>query len=249
MKVVVNPAYSHLSDFIHKIPGELFSDDSVIRDTRNTLRKVTVDGYTMVIKQYKKPISLNRFVYSFIRKTKARRSYEYALRLQEMGIGTADPIAYIEQKKGGLFHTGYFISLFLSYPLMDSYHKENKDVVTRLLDDFVDFTVSIHERGVVHCDYNLSNILYHKIDDSYQFSLIDINRMKFNEYSKRKCEKVLMVMGFDLPSFTTVGENYANKRGWNAELFCGTLMLMRGRDNIRRRRKRKIKKFLGLSHH
>lgn len=247
MKVVINPSYSHLSDFVFKLPEQTYSKESIIRDNRNVLSKVTVDGCTMVVKKYKKPSLFNRFIYSFFRKTKTRRAYEYALRLEELGVGTAAPVAYIEQKRGGLFHTGYFVSMFLPYPLMTSYSSESKDTADKILDDFITFTASIHEKGIIHYDYNFSNILYNKEGDSYRFYLIDINRMKFGCYSQKKCVRVLRVIGLDLPLFISVNERYANLRGWNPEFFCAKLLIGRARNNRFRRRKVRLKKFLGIA--
>lgn len=243
MKIVVNPEYAYLSDFINKVSTEEFIYESLIRNDRNTITKATVNGCTMVIKQYKRPTLFNCFVYSFLRKSKARRSYEYAFRLKELGVGTADPIAYIEKKKNGFFHTGFFISLYLPYPQVDMLDRYDKDIADKVLDDFIEFTVRTHEKGVMHRDYNLSNILFHKEEgeDSYRFDLIDINRMKFNRFSEKHCLRVLKVMGLELPVFTAFGERYATLRGWNTEIFCGKLMLARGYNNRQRRRNEKMK--------
>jgi hypothetical protein len=68
---------NHLSGFIHEIPRQVYLKDTVIRDGRNILRKQTIEGCALVIKQYKKPNLFNRFMYSFIRRSKARHSFEY----------------------------------------------------------------------------------------------------------------------------------------------------------------------------
>lgn len=247
MKVVINPKYSHLSEYIHNIPTQCYAEDSVIKRGRNILRKDMVDGVSMVIKQYKKPSLFNRIVYSFIRKSKARRSYEYAFKLRKMDIGTAKPIAYIEEKKNGFFHTGYFISVFIPHPLLSSVIESRPKEFQDIMQDFVQFTVDVHKKGVIHYDYNLSNVHYHKEGERYQFALIDINRMQFNRYSKRKCMRTLRVLGLQLPYFTAFAEQYAVLRGWNAEVFCGALLMKRGYKNIRLKFKHKIKAIIGFA--
>lgn len=246
MKIIVNPRYSHLSAYVHKIPEQNYSKEAVIRDDRNIIWRDTVDGVQMVIKQYKKPTVFNRFMYSFFRKSKARRSYEYAFKLREMGIGTAKPIAYIEEKKNGLFHTGYFISKYISHPLLSTVGEYDEETSIKIMQDFIQFTVNMHEKGVIHYDYNLSNILFYKEGESYKFELIDINRMRFNSYSKRKCMKALKTLTLHLPQFVAVVEQYGVLRKWNPELFCGVLLMKRGYNNIRLRIKHRLKAIIGL---
>ncbi len=78
-------------------------------DRRNTVRKIELTGGRIfVLKQYKRPTRLNQFAYTLFRKSKARRAYEYALRLQQLGFETAAPVAYLEISRHGLFHTGIF---------------------------------------------------------------------------------------------------------------------------------------------
>jgi tRNA A-37 threonylcarbamoyl transferase component Bud32 len=247
MKVVINPKYSHLSEYIHNLPIQCYTKDTIIRDNRNILRKDTVDGVAMVIKQYKKPSMFNRIMYTFFRKSKARRSYEYAFRLKELGVGTAKPIAYIEEKKHGLFHTGYFVSKYVPCPLMSDLGKYEPATQKEVMESFIRFTVDLHQKGVLHYDYNLSNIMFYKEQDGYQFKLLDINRMRFNTYSKRKCMRALRTMTLQLPYFVAVLEQYGDLRGWNSELFCGALLMKRGYKNIRVRFKHKLKAIIGLA--
>lgn len=244
MKIVINPEYAFLAAFIEKLPHEDLVGGEMIRDQRNTIQKITVEGVTLVIKRYKTPNSLNRFAYAHIRKSKARRAYEYALRLLQLGIGTAKPVAYIEVSEKGLFQTGYFISEYLDYPLLESigaYEESTRDAV---LKDFARFTVGLHQKGVVHKDYNLGNIFFFTEDGNahYQFALIDINRMRFRRPGRGGCRNNLAVMGLPLPCLTLVAEEYAKIRGWNTALFSGAVLYTQGISF--RRRTKKIVKFL-----
>ena len=213
MRVVVNPKYAYLTEFIQSIPKQEYECDLVFRDYRNVLQKVTVDGTAMVIKRYKRPTIANCFIYSYFRTNKAKRSYEYAFRLEEMGFATAEPIAYIEIKKNGFFHTGYFISSFLSHPLLDTINEYDAETKTEIIKDFAAYTADLNEKGIVHYDYNLSNIFFYKEDgkSNYQFALIDINRMRFKHFSKRKCIKGLKTIQFELPYLAYMAECYATQ--------------------------------------
>jgi len=245
MKIVINPAYSHLSEFIERIPEGRYSRDMVFRNNRNTIEKITVENTPLVIKKYKRPTLFNCAVYTFLRKTKAQRSFEYAFRLKDNGVSTAEPVAYIEIKEKGVFHTGYFISEYLDDELLNTI--ENYDIQTKdkLIEDFSHFTVSLHEKGILHMDYNSSNILFRREGDDFRFSLIDINRIHFGYLTRRKCLKGLKTMGFELPTLVRIAERYAELRGWNPDIFTGALLIKRGM-NLPGRIKKKLKSFLGL---
>lgn len=244
MKIVINPIYEFLTAFIEKLPCEDLVGGEMIRDQRNTIQKITIQGITLVIKRYKKPNSLNRFAYRYVRKSKARRAYEYALRLLDMGIGTAQPVAYIEVSQNGWFHTGYFISEYMTYPLLETIGDYEESARNKILRDFARFTVDLHHKGVVHKDYNLGNIFFYEQEGNpdCQFALIDINRMRFKRPGRAGCRNNLAVMGLPLPSLTLVAEEYAKIRGWNPALFSGGVLYTQGVSF--RRRMKKIVKFI-----
>ena len=102
MKVVINPKYNFLTDFIYHLPGCFFKDGETIYQGRNILKKYDIQGYRLIVKRFKRPNIINQIVYSFFRRSKARRSFDYSLEVQKRGFGVADPIAYIEIKHGGL---------------------------------------------------------------------------------------------------------------------------------------------------
>ena len=90
MKKVINPEYASMtSEFLEVVKGN-YTPDVVFCNKRNVVEKVTVAGEEFVVKRYKRPILINRIIYCFFRKSKARRAYEYAVELlplrQELGV-------------------------------------------------------------------------------------------------------------------------------------------------------------------
>jgi len=243
MKIVIAEKYAYLSDFIRSLPAGTTPPDEVIRDYRNILTKVKVDGKVYVVKQYVRPRFYNRIAYTFFRKSKARRSYEYALELIRRGIGTAEPVAYIEIRQGGLFHTGFFVSEFIDEPLLSTIgERPDKE---QLLDEFAQFTADLHTQGIVHHDYNPHNVLFRPENGGYHFWLIDINRMSFHRsLSKRQCLDGMKRIGFEFPILTNYVYLYALKRDWHPEYTLGTFFTLRENFLKRPRRKqaRKLKK-------
>jgi len=75
----VNPDYSHLTDFLYSIPGNFDLWGSVVHSDRNEIREGYVNGIHLAIKSFKRITWVNRVIFATIRKTKARRSYEYSI--------------------------------------------------------------------------------------------------------------------------------------------------------------------------
>lgn len=240
MKIVIAEKYKHLTDFIQQLPLEKYPIDEVIRNHRNTVTKVTVDGGVYIVKKYIRPKFHNRLVYTFLRKSKARRSYEYALELKKRGIGTADPVAYIEIKENGLFHTGFFVSEFIDEPLLEEIEK--KPECEQILREFAEFTVNLHQQGVAHYDYNPCNILFRQENGKYKFSMIDINRMSFRKkLSKNECLNCMKRIDFEIPTLTAYVRMYSDIRGWLPELTLGEFYTLRGQFMAKKAMKKKIR--------
>jgi len=179
MNIVVNPKFSRLRSFIENIPANFENSGELIYTARNQLKKFTVEGYDVIVKRYKRPHLINRIAYSFVRPSKAKRAYEYALKLLELGVDSPAPIAYIEEINGGLLDLGYFISIYENdvedvRNLMFGTQKDDN-----LLKELAKYIADIHSKGVLHLDMSPGNILYRKEENGFHFTLVDINRMQF----------------------------------------------------------------------
>jgi tRNA A-37 threonylcarbamoyl transferase component Bud32 len=179
MKIVINSTYSILSSFISNIPTLFEQEGELVFKARNQLKSYSVEGFDVIVKRYKKPHLINRIAYTFFRPSKAKRAYEYALRLSELNINTPAPIAYIEQNSCGLINYGYFISVY------EKDYSDIRNLMTGeqtdddLLQELSTYIANFHNKGVLHFDMSPGNILYKKDENNYRFTLIDINRMQF----------------------------------------------------------------------
>jgi len=179
MKIVINQKYSSLQSFVENLPNIFSSVGELIYKERNILKCYTVDGYNIVVKQYKKPHFINRIAYTFFRPSKAKRSYEYALKLLELGIETPAPIAYIEEYNSGLLTYSYLFSIYekdfsIIRDLMDGIQIDDE-----LLKALALYIANLHKNGVLHLDISPGNLLYKKEKNQVHFTAIDINRMQF----------------------------------------------------------------------
>lgn len=237
MKVVINPKYYYLEGFINTVLERNYRADAVYRAFRNVVEDVTVDGVRLVVKIFKKPTEFNRMVYSFLRKTKARRSYEKSFQLLKAGIMVPEPVAYIEQRKGLFFHTGCYISVYIPHRAIDDLvdykpaDEEKAKEFDILLKELAEFAVDMHSKGIIHNDFNKDNILYlpteGKKDEEnasprkhFEFALIDLNRVKFNCHSLDKAAKDLSNIHLGEDINKRIVENYCHLRNLEDVNFC-----------------------------
>lgn len=89
---------------------------------RNELRKMEYNGKEYVIKSFHSPHLINRFVYGIFRPSKAKRSYDHAEMLLKIGVGTPQPVGYMNIRSGLLFDKSYYISLLSTCPYIYDNH-------------------------------------------------------------------------------------------------------------------------------
>ena len=118
MKIVLNPEYKFLQQFVQDLPTRFASEGKVIQDKRNTIKVFEYKELEINVKRYRVPILINRIAYRFFRKSKAVKAYFNSLEVRKRGFNTPESIACIETFRGGLLHYSYYISLqCLSVPL------------------------------------------------------------------------------------------------------------------------------------
>jgi hypothetical protein len=151
---------------------------------RNIIKTFEIEGETINIKSFKVPHLINKIVYKYFRKSKARRSYEYATILLEKGIGTPRPIAFLEKFNFIGIQDSYYVSEHLATELTFRELVEIPDYPDHenILRQFTRFSFDLHEKGIQFMDHGPGNTLIKKVSDNeYQFFLVDLNRMNFHE--------------------------------------------------------------------
>lgn len=187
MNIIINPSFQHLDDFIRRLPDTFDTEGETIYNGRNLLKRYHVQGVDLVVKSFKTPILVNRFAYTYIRKSKALRSFEYAFEILRRGCRTAEPIACIEEYRGGMLNKSYYISVYeKDMDTVRQYMEGEVKNKEEMLAAFTQFTAYIHKSGIYHIDYSPGNVLMGRKDDgSYYFSLIDINRLMFRKIDEK----------------------------------------------------------------
>lgn len=102
MRLHLNPIHKRLQEFVQALPV-LFDrgEGKVLHAGRNTIRRFTQEGETLAVKRFKQPGFLQGILYAHFRRSKARRSFEHAMRLVGLGIGTPQPVAWSEYRRNG----------------------------------------------------------------------------------------------------------------------------------------------------
>ena len=238
-----------------KIPswGALFKQlatcRKVLQDGRNTTKQIDFDGLSIVIKAFKKPSPLQGWIYTYCRKSKARRAYEYALHLNELGIATHPPIAYREERKCGRLHDSYFASERIEYDLsMRDVLQQGDETDQGTLKSFVEFTFSLHRSGVLHLDYTPGNILIKRNQKSLAFSIIDINRMRFGKVSEKDGIENFFNLTSNEKILRDIANLYADCRGGDSDRYYEILQLRQDKKQRQNARKKTIRKILGIHH-
>ena len=99
MNFVLSENYSHYRNDILNILKNFKNEGILILNDnkkRNTIKFFSVNDLSFNFKSFKQHNIINRHVYKHYRKSKARRSYEYANLLLSKNFHTPQPIAFIE---------------------------------------------------------------------------------------------------------------------------------------------------------
>lgn len=248
MKVIIHPEYRFLSDFILGLPQNFYKEGEVLYEGRNTVKRFQVNGIYIVVKKYKHPNIAQRIAYTFFKSTKTERAYKFAALLRSKGIDTPHEVAYIETRRHGLFTTGYFVSLNCTDHDTSCLLK-SQPFDHALANALALFLVKVHEKGVLHGDLNLTNILYHiNPDGSYHFSLIDTNRSRFKRPTEAECLDNLKRLTHKRDLLMYIISLYAKHRGWNPEECVQKVMKNLDMFEEQRRIKRRFQDFFGIRH-
>lgn len=181
-KYQLNRDSNKFKEFLLNIKSYFNANSQTIHKARNELKIINFSDTDTVVKSFKVPHLLNRVVYTFFKKSKAKKSYEYSLKISDF---TPKPIGYIEFYDSGLIQESYFISEKFDYdftirePLLDADFKARDEI----LGAFARFTYELHEAKILHQDYSPGNILVKRDGNSFTFKVVDINRMEFRALS------------------------------------------------------------------
>lgn len=182
--------YQHLNQNLQSIIKNFENSGEVVfAGGRNVIKQFDVNGEAINIKLFKTPHVFNSFVYKYLRKSKAKRSFEYANKLIACNILTPFPIGYVENTNAFGLTTSYYISKQVTYDLDFRVLVHNPLFPNRkeILQQFTKFTFKLHENNINFLDHSPGNtLIVEKPENLYDFYLIDLNRMRFEPMDLNK---------------------------------------------------------------
>lgn len=247
MNLVIHPTFQKLKTNIELLfknfntSGEIF-----IKGKRNSIKLFPLEGKTINIKSFKEPNFINKIVYRYFRKSKAKRSFEFATYLLENGFGTPQPYAFAENFDWIGLADSYYASEHL---LADLTFRELVEIPTyperdKILRQFTRFSYSLHQKGIEFKDHSPGNTLIKKTESGdYDFFLVDLNRMEFHENMDFNLRmKNLSRLTPHKEMVATMSNEYAKVSGESEELIFETLWKLTADFQYKFYRKKRLKK-------
>lgn len=213
-KNTIAPEYSFLLPWITQLPENFAGTGETIYKLRNEIKVFVVRDLRLNVKEFKVPVFFNRIIYLYFRGSKAARSFKYAQLLTSLGIQTPTPVGYVDCAENGLLTKCFYVSLQLeyNYTLREALQFQS-DIKRAILKEWVRFTyLKLHANGIFHLDYSPGNILITEKNGTFEFSIVDLNRMTFGPISYEKGLSNLCRLEIDTESLELMGCEYAALR-------------------------------------
>ena len=252
VRIRIGEPYRGFGDQVAELPRAMGHRGVTLHSGRNLIKRLSItnsegESIEVVVKAFAVPGRVRGFTYAHLRRSKALRCLINAKRLVDMGVGTPDPIACIEYEEIRCLRSSYYVSRYWQQDIDLTallYRGVSSSANTRvLLEQLARFTAAQHDLGVLHLDYNPGNILVRARGDSFDFALVDLNRLKFRRLDVRDRISGLVRLTTVGDYMRIIGRRYASLCGLEHDAFCRRLEAEQRRFATRRRR---IKGMLAL---
>lgn len=207
-------------------------EGKVIYKGRNEIRLMDWGGYQLVVKSFTKPNIINRIAYGLLRGSKAKRSYLNALSFIRIGVGSPQPVGYMDVRNGLFLEKSYYVSLMSLCPFVyeDLFgsQAEHCEAVCR---EIGRISSILHNNGFAHKDYGRRNILFKiNADGRAYLEVVDLNRMTIGKIGLRDgCQNFERLPA--TPQMQRwMAEEYAVGRGFDVEECCKLISYFRNKD-------------------
>ena len=212
---------------------------------RNVVKVFEIEGKRYNFKSFKQHNFINRHVYKYYRKSKAKRSFEYANLLLSKNFYTPNPVAYIEFFDFWGLTSSYYMSEQLDncFPLTDALHNANYPEREKIFRGYATLMFNLHEKGIEFIDNASGNFLLKKENETYNFYLVDLNRMSFHsDFPTDKRLRNFARLTDNLETMKIISDEYSKLSGVPVE-YCLQKINEASEKMVRKRKIKKILKF------
>ena len=194
---------------------------------RNTLQRY--NGF--ISKQFATPSLWRGVIYGWFCPSKAKRSFEYAHRLDTL---TPTPIAYREVRYCGVLRESWYVcqESECKHTFNDLINNKTFPNRERILQAIGRFTAELYQRGVFHPDYSGGNILFN--EDGSKIEIIDLNRIQF--YHKMPVKKGLQLferLNIDKEALSILGATFAQPLGLDKDFVIDYIITHRWKKHVK----------------
>lgn len=233
--VKLYPGYEDMLPFMQSLP-EAFAhgDGLLIHDGRNQLRILEYGSREYVVKSYQVPIFFNRVVYGLFRSSKAERALRNAVRLMQIGIGSPQPVGFVNIRSGLLFTHSYMVTARSACPYRyDMLLSHPFDCLEQVCREVGRCTGLMHEHGMYNMDYSRGNILFDveprplekdgrfvdvtQEDVQVRLEMVDLNRIRSGRVDISKGCRNFNRLPAHAEMHRWMAEEYARVRGFHFE--------------------------------
>ena len=215
----IHPDFATLKPFVLSLP-HIFAEGQgrVIYKARNEIRLFEQGGYQLVVKSFCKPSFPNRIIYDTVRASKAKRSFIYAEKFLELGVGSPQPVAWFDARRGLLLEHSYYVSLLspCNHNCGELFDPKFADVQHQVMREVGRATAVLHNNGYAHKDYGRGNILFcAEAGGETRVDIVDLNRMYIGKIGLERGCKNLERLPMTPAMRRAFTEVYAKLRGFD----------------------------------
>ena len=250
MRITIHPKYQNQEEAILQLVMAFFGEgDLIVKGSRNIIKSNLLGTEKVNIKFFQKPGIIKSIIYSFFRSTKAKRSFDYANYLLDHHIPTPFPIAFIEERNAfGLLGNSFYFCEQIDYDftIRELIHNPQFPERRIILEQFTEFTFKMHEARINFLDHSPGNtLIVNKGNGKYNFYLIDLNRMIFEDLSIEKRMDNFKKMWLSKLMVKIVAKKYAQISNQSEDKLQSILMEKTQQFKRKTARKKFLKRKIG----
>jgi len=250
VKITIHPKYKNQEEAILQLVKTFFGEGNlIVKGSRNIIKSNFLGKEKVNIKFFQKPDFIKSIIYSFFRSTKAKRSFDYANYLLEHNIKTPFPIAFVEERKGlGLLGNSFYFCEQIDYDftIRELIHDPLFPERDLIVEQFAAFTFNLHQAKINFLDHSPGNtLIVSKGNGKYDFYLIDLNRMKFEDLSIEKRMDNFKKMWLSKQMIKVVAKKYAALSNESEEKIHAILLEKSTQFKLKTARKKYLKRKVG----